>query len=144
MFPCEFCKISKDTFLQNTSGRLLLTLAVQKSWFYVLRWQPFKNDVKHFLFHLKSFFRSWDKNFCPNFFGHVGERLDKKPKFSLKICNIINWETNNYNTYYPITREIRNDNQSMKLIEHNVRIIFLEKSCREWRRKTSSRPLFVF
>ena len=24
VFSCEFCKISKNTFLQNTSGRLLL------------------------------------------------------------------------------------------------------------------------
>ena len=24
VFACEFCEISKDTFLQNTSGRLLL------------------------------------------------------------------------------------------------------------------------
>ena len=24
VFPCKFCKITKNTFLQNTSGRLLL------------------------------------------------------------------------------------------------------------------------
>ena len=26
MFSCEFCEISKNTFLQNTSGRLLLPM----------------------------------------------------------------------------------------------------------------------
>ena len=26
VFPCEFCEISKNTFLQNTSGRLLLLI----------------------------------------------------------------------------------------------------------------------
>ena len=26
VFSCEFCEISKNTFLQNTSGRLLLQL----------------------------------------------------------------------------------------------------------------------
>ena len=30
MFSCEFSKISKNTFLQNTSGRLLLFLAFQR------------------------------------------------------------------------------------------------------------------
>ena len=30
VFSCEFSKISKNTFLQNTSGRLLLLLAFQK------------------------------------------------------------------------------------------------------------------
>ena len=31
-----------------------------------------------------------------------------------------------------------------QLIKHNKRNIFLQKSCRKWGRKTSSRPLFVF
>ena len=30
MFSCEFCQISKNTFFQNTSGRLLLPLAFVK------------------------------------------------------------------------------------------------------------------
>ena len=39
------------------------------------------------------------------------------------------------------------DNQTMKfgeLIEYNKRNMFLQKSCRERGRETSSRPLFVF
>ena len=38
-------------------------------------------------------------NFCPDFFGHVEKRLDKKVKVYFKIYDVINWETNNYNTY---------------------------------------------
>ena len=30
MFSCEFCEISKNTFLQNTSGQLLLNGALKK------------------------------------------------------------------------------------------------------------------
>ena len=32
MFSCEFCQISKNTFLQNNSGRLLLNILLR--WFY--------------------------------------------------------------------------------------------------------------
>ena len=31
-------------------------------------------------------------------FRHVGKWLDKKEKFNLRICYVINWETNNHNT----------------------------------------------
>ena len=34
VFPCEFCEISKNTFSQNTSGRLLLNLFM----FFYLEW----------------------------------------------------------------------------------------------------------
>ena len=44
------------------------------------------------LFILKTF------NFCPDFFGHVGKRRDKKAKINFKIYNVTDWETNNYNT----------------------------------------------
>ena len=39
------------------------------------------------------------------------------------------------------------DNQTMEfgqLIEHNVRNIFLRKSCRKWGGETSSRPIYDF
>ena len=29
VFSCEFCEISKNTFLQNTSGRLLLFIVIE-------------------------------------------------------------------------------------------------------------------
>ena len=37
-------------------------------------------------------------NFCPNFFRHVGKRLDKKAKVNFKIHAVKNWATNNYDT----------------------------------------------
>ena len=37
--------------------------------------------------------------FSPDFFGHVGKRLNKEVKVTLKIYNFIYWETNNYNTH---------------------------------------------
>ena len=39
------------------------------------------------------------------------------------------------------------DNQAMEfdhLTDHNMRNIFLQKSCKRWGRETSFRPLFVF
>ena len=33
-----------------------------------------------------------------NFFGHVGKRLDKKAMVNLKLYNVTDWKTNNYNT----------------------------------------------
>ena len=68
----------------------------------------FKNDEKHFLFHLKSFFDTkssyapfvllilkalmllsffWYLDFCPDFFDHIGKRLDKKAIVILKFMN---------------------------------------------------------
>ena len=43
------------------------------------------------LFVLYFFFRG--------FFGQAGKGLDKKTKFIFKIYDVINWETNNYNTH---------------------------------------------
>ena len=37
------------------------------------------------------------QNFCPDFFDYVGKRFDKKAKVTLKIHDVKNWETNNYN-----------------------------------------------
>ena len=37
-------------------------------------------------------------NFCPDFFGYLGKRLDKKANVDFKIYVQINSETNNYNT----------------------------------------------
>ena len=51
------------------------------------------------LFNLKIF------NFCPDIFGHVGKRLDEKAKANFKIYDVINFETNSYNTYCSISQE---------------------------------------
>ena len=36
VLSCEFCEISKNTFLQNTSGWLLLIVVTGKSMFFVI------------------------------------------------------------------------------------------------------------
>ena len=63
--------------------------------------KAFKNDEKYFLFHVKSsFLFSRYMNFCPDFFGHIGKRIDKKAKANFKIYYVTGWETNNYNTLF--------------------------------------------
>ena len=44
-----------------------------------------------------------------DFFDLVVKRLDKKAKVNFKIYNVMNWETNNYNTHIgcPISRELK-------------------------------------
>ena len=37
--------------------------------------------------------------FCPDIFGHVEKRLDKRAKVTFKIYDVINWEINNNNTH---------------------------------------------
>ena len=69
-------------------------------------------------------------NFCPNAFGHVGKRLDKKASVNFKIYEVTIWETNNYNTtLLNISRS--KGNQTMKfdqLIEYKMRNNFIKKS----------------
>ena len=38
-------------------------------------------------------------DFCPDFFGQVGKRLDKKNGVNFKRSDITIWETNNSNTH---------------------------------------------
>ena len=38
-------------------------------------------------------------SFGYNFFGNVRKRLDKKAKINPIICEVTNWETNNYNAH---------------------------------------------
>ena len=37
----------------------------------------------------------------PDFFGHVGKRLGKKAEINSKIYDVTNWETNNWNSWFP-------------------------------------------
>ena len=46
----------------------------------------------------KLFFVLRYSNVCPDFFGHVGKRLNKKDIVNFKIHDAINWETNNYSS----------------------------------------------
>ena len=36
-------------------------------------------------------------HFCSDLFGYVGKQLEKKAKKNFKICDVTNWNTNNYN-----------------------------------------------
>ena len=40
-------------------------------------------------------------------FGHEDKRLDQKAKVNFKIFDVINWETNNYNTHFPISQKVK-------------------------------------
>ena len=74
----------------------------------------------------------------------VGKRLDQKAKVNFKICDVINWQKNDYNTYIA---QWNTGNQTMKFsepIEYNMTNIFLQKAYRKRGEKTSSRPFFVF
>ena len=33
------------------------------------------------------------------FFGHVEEQLDEEAEANFKMCDVINWERDNYNTH---------------------------------------------
>ena len=37
-------------------------------------------------------------NFCSDFFDHVGKGLSKKAEVTFKICEVMEWTTNNCNT----------------------------------------------
>ena len=57
------------------------------------------NDEKNFLFHVKSFFRSWD--ICMFFLTScfLEKPFDKKAKANFKIYDVLNWTANSYNTH---------------------------------------------
>ena len=37
--------------------------------------------------------------FCPDFFGYIGKRLDKKAKVNLEIYDVTNCKIKNYNKH---------------------------------------------
>ena len=51
----------------------------------------------YFMLKAPSFLRCL--NVCPDFCGHVGKRLDKKPKVNFKIYDVTDLGTSNYNTH---------------------------------------------
>ena len=57
------------------------------------------NDEKNFLFHVKSFFRSWDICMFSWLFGFLEKPLDKKVKVNFKIYDVLDWTANIYNTH---------------------------------------------
>ena len=114
---------------------------------YLLKWKPFKNDEKCFLFHLKSSFRSRDIwIFVLNFWSCRENGLIRKIRLISKfMTSQPGYQTSTIHILPNISRS--KGKQSMKfgqVIEYNKRNISLQKSCRKWGRETSSRPLFVF
>ena len=85
---------SKDWFDDLLKGplpdlsRFLATESLLKWWKIYLAISP------------KRPFSFWRRlKFCSDLFGHVGKWPDKKDKFNFKIYDVIQWETNNYNTF---------------------------------------------
>ena len=82
---------------------------------------------------------------CLDFFGHVGKQRDQKNKGIFKIYDVINWKTNNYNTYILPNISRSKGNQTMKFgqwIDYNMRNIFFEKLCTKCDGETISRLLY--
>ena len=82
-----------------------------------------------FYFTLKSLFVLKIFKFLSWLFGHVEKLVDYKYKINFKVYDVTTWETVGIPILSNIPRS--KDNQSMKfvrLIEYNMRNIFLEKS----------------
>ena len=63
------------------------------------------------IFQLKIFFYPFKAfNFCPDFFGFVRKRLDKKAKVYLKICDVTTWIKSNNITH--ISQYLKKQRQS--------------------------------
>ena len=73
----------------------------------MIQLKPFKNDEKCFLLNLQALFLLKIFKFFPDFFGHVGKRLDKKTNVNFKAYDLIYWKTNNYNTHAQEVKTIR-------------------------------------
>ena len=107
--------------------------------------RPLKKMKNAFYYNLKAFFVLKIFLFLSRLFGHVGktawlERLTSKfmtsqPGLQAIAIHILP------NILLSKGNQIMNFGQ---LIKYNKRNIFLQKSCRKWGRKTSSRPLFIF
>ena len=109
-------------------------------------WKIMKNA---FYFILKDFFVLKMFKCLSWLFGLVEKtawQLFKKHKVHFKIYNVTTRLKNNYDKH--IGQYLTNkSNQKMKLgqlAEYNKINTFLQKSCRKWGQKTSSRPFFNF
>ena len=93
---------------------------------------------------MKVLFLSRYLNFCPNFFGDLGKRLDKKVKINFKTYDVT--DLKQISTIHILPNILRRKgNCTMKfaqLIEYNMRHIFLEKLCTEYDAEASLRPLY--
>ena len=116
------------------NGALKLGSYFSKMFFYLLQWKPIKSDEKFILFHVKSFFRSWNIYIFALTFWLNKKRLDKKAKVNLKNMTSQTWQR--IITIQILPNISRSDgNQTMTfglLIEYSM--IFFEKSHKmRWR-----------
>ena len=111
---------------------------------YLLYWKPFKDDEICFLFHLKSSFRS--QHFVMTFWSCRKNSLIRKIRLTSKfMTSQPGWQAVAIHIFPNISRS--KGNQMMKLGQLKEYIkwnVFLQKLCRKWGRKTSSRLLFIF
>ena len=54
-----------------------------------------------------SLFIRYLLNIFPEFFGHVGTRLDKKAQVKFKTYDIATWETKLHCIFCPISQEVK-------------------------------------
>ena len=135
MFPGNIVKFLRTPFLKNIFQRLCFWKEIVKGTLSGLRQilvakSPFKMMKNAFYFTLKAIFILEIFKFLFWLFGHVGKRLDKKPKINSKIYDVTNWVTDSYDTY--IARYLK----EVKAISQ-MRNMFFEKSCTKCGRGTS-------
>ena len=111
----NFFFLSADCYFHVSKCKFILKNSSSKCWlrFRLFLWwtqkfpdivsQFLKSDEKCFLFTVTALF--FLIHFCPDFFGHLEKRLDKKAKVDFKIHDAISWERNNYNTHIKLIRQ---------------------------------------
>ena len=97
LLPCFFGWMWHHT-TANVLFYIKLDSHLKNCCFYLLRWKPFRNDRKCF-FMLKTLSVLETFTFLLWLFGYLEKRLDKKAYVNLKIYDVTDWATNNYNTY---------------------------------------------
>ena len=87
-----------------------------------------------FISSKKPFFFLKFLSFYPDFFFHLGKRLDKKAKVNFKTYDVTSWETNNYNKH--IAQHLKNIMQEIFFFKNHAK--------KELGRTDADPDLFVF
>ena len=96
VLSCEFCEISKNTFLQNTSGRLLLHIEIRKRG-HILRC----DQQTHYLLVFQSFYWSSLENYTSNNTSQHGTTGDNTSTTRANNTTKVQLETTRHNTRQP-------------------------------------------
>ena len=149
---CRLCYIHTQlikilvNFLLNSSDNSLLKsgspITKEFVWFLSMLLNPLKMTKNAFYFILKSLTVFNIFKFLPLLFWSC----TKTAKVNFNIYDVINWETNNYNTH--IGQYLKREQESVNEIWPGNRILrekyFLQKLCLKRSRETSCRPLFCY